>query len=134
MVYSYSGCILYNIVKWCIIYECAWVICQIAQDGGILGGRLDNRPPLYQVMRFTKQFVYTMFINNNPALFHLWWKENLVKYLKHFLKHAGFKWLKSSHSFSVFTLFEVYITCKFILHIVRTNHSCIIYFANLFCL
>ena len=93
----------------------------------ILGGRLDNRPPLYEVMRFIQQLVYTMLINNNPTLFHLWWKENLVKYLKHFLKHAGFKWLKSSPSFSVFTLFEVYITGKFILRIVLKNHSYIIY-------
>ena len=28
------------------------------------------------------QFLYTMFITNNDALFHLWWKENLAKYQK----------------------------------------------------
>ena len=27
-----------------------------------------------------KLFVYTMFISNNRASFHLWWKENLVKH------------------------------------------------------
>ena len=29
-----------------------------------------------------RQLVYIMFIANNHALFHLWWKENLVKYQK----------------------------------------------------
>ena len=29
-----------------------------------------------------RQLVYTMFITNNHAPFHLWWKENLVKYQK----------------------------------------------------
>ena len=29
-----------------------------------------------------RQFVYTMFITYNRALFHLWWKENLVKHQK----------------------------------------------------
>ena len=28
------------------------------------------------------QLVYTMFITNKQALFHLWWKENLDKYQK----------------------------------------------------
>ena len=27
-------------------------------------------------------FYFTMFISNNDTLFHLWWKENLVKYRK----------------------------------------------------
>ena len=27
-----------------------------------------------------RQLVYTMFITNNHALFHLWWKENFVKH------------------------------------------------------
>ena len=26
-----------------------------------------------------RQLVYTMFISNNQGLFHLWWKENLLK-------------------------------------------------------
>ena len=29
-----------------------------------------------------RQLVYTMFISNNGASFHLWWKENLVKHWK----------------------------------------------------
>ena len=29
-----------------------------------------------------KQYAYTIFITNNHASFHLWWKENLVKYQK----------------------------------------------------
>ena len=29
-----------------------------------------------------RQLVYTMFISNNRASFHLWWKENLVKHQK----------------------------------------------------
>ena len=29
-----------------------------------------------------RQLVYTMFISNNSASFHLWWKENLIKYQK----------------------------------------------------
>ena len=29
-----------------------------------------------------RQLVYTMFITNNCTLFHLWWKENLVKHQK----------------------------------------------------
>ena len=29
-----------------------------------------------------RQLVYTMFINNNRVLFHLWWKENLSKHQK----------------------------------------------------
>ena len=29
-----------------------------------------------------RQLVYTMFINNNGAWFHLWRKENLVKHQK----------------------------------------------------
>ena len=29
-----------------------------------------------------RQLVYTMFITNNRALFHVWGKENLVKYQK----------------------------------------------------
>ena len=28
------------------------------------------------------QVMYTMFTSNNPASFHLWWKENLVKHQK----------------------------------------------------
>ena len=28
------------------------------------------------------QLIYTMFISNNQALFHLWWKQNLVKHKK----------------------------------------------------
>ena len=28
------------------------------------------------------QLVYTMFVTNNWALFHLWWKEDLVKHQK----------------------------------------------------
>ena len=27
-----------------------------------------------------RELIYTMFINNNLASFHLWWKENLVKH------------------------------------------------------
>ena len=38
----------------------------------ILGGRLDTRPPLYEIMRFIRQLVYTMLTNNNHTLFHLW--------------------------------------------------------------
>ena len=29
-----------------------------------------------------RQLVYTMFITNNHTSFHLWWKENLIKYQK----------------------------------------------------
>ena len=29
-----------------------------------------------------RQLVYTMFISNNRASFHLWWKKNLVKHKK----------------------------------------------------
>ena len=29
-----------------------------------------------------RQLAYTMLISNNRALFHLWWKENLVKHQK----------------------------------------------------
>ena len=29
-----------------------------------------------------RQLIYTMFVSNNHALFHLWWKENLVKHQK----------------------------------------------------
>ena len=29
-----------------------------------------------------RQLVYTIFITNNHASFHLWWKENLLKYQK----------------------------------------------------
>ena len=29
-----------------------------------------------------RQFGYTLFLNNNRTSFHLWWKENLVKYQK----------------------------------------------------
>ena len=29
-----------------------------------------------------RQLVYTLFSTNNHASFHLWWKENLVKYQK----------------------------------------------------
>ena len=29
-----------------------------------------------------EQFMYIMFITNNKASFHLWWKENIVKYQK----------------------------------------------------
>ena len=31
-------------------------------------------------LQFLRQLSYTMFVNNNRASFHLWWKENLVKY------------------------------------------------------
>ena len=29
-----------------------------------------------------RQLIYSMFISNNCASFHLWWKENLLKYQK----------------------------------------------------
>ena len=29
-----------------------------------------------------REFLYTVFITNNHAVFHLWWKENLVKHQK----------------------------------------------------
>ena len=34
------------------------------------------------VRQLVIQAVYTMFTSNNRASFHLWWKENLVKYQK----------------------------------------------------
>ena len=34
------------------------------------------------VRELVRQLVYTMFIGNNRASFHLWWKENLVKHQK----------------------------------------------------
>ena len=36
----------------------------------------------YVVRQQMMQLICTMFISNNRALFYLWWKENLVKYLK----------------------------------------------------
>ena len=33
-----------------------------------------------------RQLVYTMFISNNRASFHLWWKENLVKKSQNIMK------------------------------------------------
>ena len=45
----------------------------------ILAGRLDARFRHFPVslQSFSNQLVYTMFISNNHASFHLWWKENL---------------------------------------------------------
>ena len=34
------------------------------------------------VWQLAKQLVYTMFNENNPASFHLWWKGNLVRHKK----------------------------------------------------
>ena len=34
------------------------------------------------VRQLTRQLVYTVFVTNNHASFHLWWKENLIKYQK----------------------------------------------------
>ena len=39
-----------------------------------------RRPTITQKM--LRQLVYTIFISNNRPLFHLWWKENLVKHEK----------------------------------------------------
>ena len=36
-----------------------------------------------------RQLVYTMFISNNPASFHLWWKESLVKHHKYYTIDCG---------------------------------------------
>ena len=33
-------------------------------------------------MQYVRQLVYTMFISNSRTIFHLWWKENLVKHEK----------------------------------------------------
>ena len=39
-------------------------------------------PKSWVVPQLVRQLVHTMFITNNHASFHLWWKENLVKYQK----------------------------------------------------
>ena len=42
-----------------------------------------------------RQLVHTMFISNNRALFHLWWKENLVKHQnvwKYYENDCRFEW------------------------------------------
>ena len=61
----------------------------------ILWGRLDTKFSFYELLGFccflislypksevalklVKQLVYAVFISNNYALFHLWWKKNLV--------------------------------------------------------
>ena len=37
---------------------------------------------LKSLLRFVRHLLYTIFIINNPPLFHLWWKEHLVKHQK----------------------------------------------------
>ena len=39
-------------------------------------------PKFYVVWQLVKQLVHIMFITNNQASFHFWWKQSLVKYQK----------------------------------------------------
>ena len=73
-----------------------------------------------------RRLVHTMFITNNHASFHLWWKQNLVKYqkiLKYYVHYCRCKicdlWVK----FSFKMQFEEYIgekTPSFALFVYRT--------------
>ena len=44
----------------------------------VLSGSLGTR----RFWQLVRQLIYTMFISNNRASLHLWWKENLVKHQK----------------------------------------------------
>ena len=39
-----------------------------------------------------KQLVYTVFISNNRASFHLWWNKNLLKQSQNIMKMIVGKW------------------------------------------
>ena len=39
-------------------------------------------PKSFVVRQLVRQLVYTIFVTNNQALFHFWWKENLLKHQK----------------------------------------------------
>ena len=43
---------------------------------------ISKDPKCWVAGELVAQLVYTMFISNNRASFHLWWKENLVKHQK----------------------------------------------------
>ena len=78
----------FNLYFWRVFLASIDKIC-------ILWGRLDTEFSFYELLGFccflisldpksevalklVKQLVYAMFISNNHALFHLWWKKNLV--------------------------------------------------------
>ena len=44
--------------------------------------RFPNFLKSWVVRQLVRQLVYTVFISNNRASFHLWWKQNLVKHQK----------------------------------------------------
>ena len=49
-----------------------------------------------------RQLLYTMFISNNRALFHSWWKENLVKHQNVPIYYENWLPAKFSFAFCVF--------------------------------
>ena len=48
--------------------------------GAVSGGSYGQDIKSLVVSQLVRQLVHTMFITNNLASFHLWLKENLVKY------------------------------------------------------
>ena len=61
-----------------------------------------------------RQLLYTMFISNNRALFHSWWKENLVKHQNVPIYYE--KWLPAKFSLAF---------CVFIKRSICLNESCL---------
>ena len=54
----------------------AWSLClvEVARDS------CWSQPAILGLVLLVMQLIYTTFISNNRALFHLWWKWNLVKH------------------------------------------------------